>query len=166
MLVTNSFGSQTFDSPLGRYVRGQSHTTPRSGRLSRSRVPTLAYVPTEETLEFAIRQARGSSLCVVESVGTPVGGWAADVGALDLVSGEPTPPHQPYFAEQLDRLELFGNNVFGNHYGRQGARRVLDDLHRSGLLKRDVVLAALAARGISVRGQKEIAKLIDRIVAS
>lgn len=163
VLVTNAFGGQTLDSPLARYVRGRTHFTPRSSRPGFRGVPVLSWVPTREALDFAAGLARGSSLCVVESVAEPVGGWAAEAGATNLLTSAATPPLPPALAEQLDRLAFYGNNAYGDPFGKQMAQRVLEDLARDGLLDRDTVVGALAARHVSPRGQRQVERMVDRM---
>lgn len=59
------------------FAQHHTATTPRSDWRSRSAGPVLAYVPDYHTFELAARQARGSSLAVVESVSNPLRGWGS-----------------------------------------------------------------------------------------
>jgi hypothetical protein len=160
VLVTDAFGSYTDDWPLNRFSRPTSHTTPRSGRHGLRSVPVLAYVPNRGTLEFAINLAHGSSLCVVEDVSDPLAGWAAAVGALNLVANEQM-KLDPRLTECLDRLAFYGNNAYTKGWGRDNAQKILEDIAADGLLDRGLILSALAAHAISSNGQDNLGKLID-----
>ncbi len=162
-ILTYAFSGRILNSPLSRYVRGRTHFTPRSGRHVPRGVAVLSFVPTRRALDFAIELAQGSSLCVVESATEPVAGWAADVGAINLLAGFATAQHPPTFLEHLDRLASNGDN-FGDTFGRRTAQQILDDLQHNGLLQRNNVVRALAARNISPRGQRQIEKMIDRMI--
>jgi hypothetical protein len=59
-------------------------------------------------------------------------------------------------------LKLYGNNGYGPRFDRDRARHVLDDIQADGLLDVDVIVSALAALGISPRGQERIAELADK----
>jgi len=161
-VLTYAFSGRILHSPLSRYTRGRTHFTPRSGRHAARGVAVLSFLPTRRALDFAIGLAQGSSLCVVESSAEPVAGWAADVGAINLVTGVAT-QDLPTFIEHVDRLASGGNN-FGDTFSRQTAQHTLDDLQRDGLLQRNNVVRALAARNISPRGQRQIEKLIARMI--
>jgi len=100
-ILTYAFSGRILNSPLSRYVRGRTHFTPRSGRHVPRGVAVLSFVPTRRALDFAIELAQGSSLCVVESATEPVAGWAADVGAINLLAGFATAQHPPTFLEHL-----------------------------------------------------------------
>src|SRR6266545_4121562 len=152
VLVTNTMDSQPLNSPLGQYMQHGKHFSPRSRPNFRG-VPVLAYVPVAKTLELAISVARGSSLCVVETDTYPVRGWAAVVGAVDLLTGDRN-ELDSRLAEPLDRLEFYGNNAYGPPFDRQRARSVLNGLQGAGLLDRDLIISALAAHGISETGQQ------------
>jgi len=69
----------------------------------------------------------------------------------------------PTFLEHVDRLARGGNN-FGDTFSRQTAQHALDDLQRDGLLQRNDVVRALAARNLSPRGQRQIEKMIERMI--
>jgi hypothetical protein len=86
-------------------------------------------------------------LCVVESTAYPVRGWAAMVGAVNLLTWQPATP-DARLAEPLQRLKFYGNNGYGPDFDRRGAERVLDGLRRDELLDRDLVVGGLAALGL------------------
>jgi hypothetical protein len=159
VLVTHAFENAHAGGSLRRFVRGRTHFTVRSAQ-GGQRGPVLAYVPTLQALRVAMSRARGSALCVVECVGTPMRGWAAVARALNLITGQ-TETLNSRLREHLENLKFYGNNGYGNDFDRRGARRILNDIRAAGLLDRDLIIGALAAAGISVHGQEEIAKLVD-----
>lgn len=166
VLVLNARGSGDSIRALQRFAADHTVTTPRShwSRVGRGVGPVLAYVPDEKALDFATGLARGSSLAVVEGYSFPLAGWARQVGAVDLARpGDAPEPIDPTVADAITRLASYKNNGFGDPFGKQQAHRILADLHAGGLLDRDLVLGALAARGASPRGVKSLAKLIDLI---
>ncbi|MBJ6613969.1 hypothetical protein ACFT8V_30085 [Streptomyces griseoincarnatus] len=164
VLVLNAFGVEQQIPSLRRFAAEHTVTTPRASRdrVGRGRGPVLAYVPDERTLDFAADLARGSSLAIVESVhGFPLEGWARQLGAIDLTRPEKRPePIDSELAEAIDRLDFYKNNGFGDQFGKQQAQRILQNLRGAGLLERDVILGALAARGASDRAVRNLGKLI------
>ncbi|MFJ9668721.1 hypothetical protein ACIRPP_29630 [Streptomyces sp. NPDC101219] len=167
VLVLNGFGVEQQVPSLRRFAAEHAVTTPRASRdrIARGVGPVLAYVPDEKTLDFAARLARGSSLAVVESIhGFPLQGWARQLGAVDLTRPDEQPvPFDSEVAEAIGRLDLYKNNGFGDSFGKQQARRILQGLRSAGNLERDVILGALAARGASDRAVRNLAKLIDSL---
>jgi hypothetical protein len=167
VLVLNAFGAEQEIPSLRRFAAEHAVTTPRASRarVGRGKGPVLAYVPDERTLDFAASLARGSSLAIVESVhGFPLEGWARQLGAIDLTRPEEQPERlASELAEAIDRLDFYKNNGFGDQFGKQQARRILQDLRDAGLLERDVVLGALAAKGASDRAVRNLGKLIDAL---
>jgi hypothetical protein len=162
VLVTHSFDNVSpGNRPLARFTRGRNHITPRSGPASAPRGPVLAYAPSPEALELAMNRARGSALCVVETRSTPVHGWALVTGAVNLLTGA-VEVLDGRLRKPLERLKFYGNNGYGNDFDRRGARSALDDIRSAGLLDRDLIVSAVAALGISQRGQDQLGKLIDR----
>jgi hypothetical protein len=74
--------------PALRYVREwerQTGTRPAAGRA------VLAYLPTLATAARAFRIGYGGAVAVVEGAELPLTGWAAEVGALNLLTGAPEP---------------------------------------------------------------------------
>ncbi|MEV0112802.1 hypothetical protein AB0H77_06035 [Streptomyces sp. NPDC050844] len=167
VLVLNAFGAEQHVPVLRSFAQRHSVTTPRAGRdrVGSGIGPVLAYVPDARTLDFATGLARNSSLAVVESVGLlPLGGWAAHLTALDLTRpGGESPALDDRLAEALDRLKFYGNNAYGPSFDRQQATRVLSDLHSAGLLDREVVISARAARGVSPAGLDRLRQLISGV---
>ncbi|WP_327321132.1 hypothetical protein OG735_00385 [Streptomyces sp. NBC_01210] len=167
VLVLNAFGVEQQIPSLRRLAAEHAVTTPRASRdrVARGKGPVLAYVPDERTLDFAASLARGSSLAIVESVhGFPLEGWACQLGAIDLTRPDEQPEQlDSELADAIDRLDFHKNNGFGDQFGKQQAQRILQDLRDAGLLERDIVLGALAAKGASDRAVRNIGKLIDAL---
>nr|WSY56257.1 hypothetical protein OG999_43015 [Streptomyces sp. NBC_00886] len=167
VLVLNAFGVEQQIPSLRRFAAEHAVTTPRAShdRVGRGKGPVLAYVPDEKTLDFAVGLARGSSLAVVESVhGFSLDGWARQLGAIDLTRPDEQPEQlDSELAEAIDRLDFYKNNGFGDQFGKQQAQRILQDLRGAGLLERDVVLGAMAAKGASDRAVRNLGKLIDAL---
>ncbi|MEU1350343.1 hypothetical protein [Streptomyces sp. NPDC005795] len=167
MLVLNAFGVEQEIPSLRRFAVEHAVTTPRASRdrVGSGKGPVLAYVLDERTLDFAARLARGSSLAIVESVHAfPLEGWARQLGAIDLTRPNEQPePLDSELAEAIERLAFYKNNGFGDQFGKQQARRILQDLRGAGLMERDVILGALAAKGASDRAVRNLGKLMDAL---
>lgn len=104
--------------------------------------------------------AHRSSLAVVETIGFPIAGWAAWFGAVNLLTGEPTTPLPPPIADAVKSLAFYGNNGFGDQFGKRQARRIADDLQQEDV-DWSIVLSASLAAGVSPRGVKNLGKLVD-----
>ncbi|MEH0407469.1 hypothetical protein ACFY7V_33475 [[Kitasatospora] papulosa] len=167
VLVLNAFGVEQQIPSLRRFAAEHTVTTPRASRdrVGRGKGPVLAYVPDERTLDFAASLARGSSLAIVESFhGFPLEGWARQLGAIDLTRPDEQPEQfDSELTEAIDRLDFYKNNGFGDQFGKQQARRILQDLRGAGLLERDIIVGALAAKGASDRAMRNLGKLIDTL---
>lgn len=166
VLVLNAFGVEDHSPALRRFRARHSCTTPRAdrSRVGRGIGPVLAYAPTEKTLDFAMSLARGSSIAVVEGTQFPLRGWAQQLGAVDLTRPDDEPARiPPRLAEAIDRLDFYGNNGFGDRFGKQQAQNILRDLQDAGALEGDIILGAIAARGASDRAVRNLAKLIDAL---
>ncbi|CAL9676408.1 hypothetical protein ACFW40_33320 [Streptomyces sp. NPDC058807] len=167
VLVLNAFGVEQQIPSLRRFAAEHTVTTPRASRdrVGRGKGPVLAYVPDERTLDFAASLARGSSLAIVESIhGFPLEGWARQLGAIDLTRPHEQPEQlNSELTEAIDRLVFYKNNGFGDQFGKQQARRILQDLRAAGLLERDIILGAMAAKGASDRAVRNLGKLIDTL---
>jgi hypothetical protein len=109
VLVTNALNHLGVPE-LDDFERRHTRTSRRSGRnrVGAGAGPVLSYVPHAEELEFAMRLARESSLAVVETVTFPLSGWAAWLGAWNLVTDEPTPPLAGTIKAVVDRLVSTG----------------------------------------------------------
>ncbi len=163
VLVTNTLDSQGVPE-LDGFERRHVRTSRRAGRgrVGRGVGPVLSYVPHAEELEFAMRLARGSSLAVVETVSFPLIGWAARLGATNLITGETTSPPADPVNEAVDRLKFYGNNGFGDDFGKRQARTILADLRAVGSLDLAVIRGAVLAAGVSARGVKNLGQLMER----
>lgn len=163
VLVTNALDHLGVPE-LDDFERRHTRTSRRAGR---NRVgvgvgPVLSYVPHAEELEFAMRLARESSLAVVETVTFPLSGWAAWLGAWNLVADEPTPPLAGTIKSVVDRLVFYGNNGFGDDFGKRQARSILSELSHQGSLNRDLILGAVLAAGSSARATMNLGRLMDK----
>ncbi|MFF3959754.1 hypothetical protein ACFYY1_42310 [Streptomyces sp. NPDC001890] len=167
VLVLNAFGVEQQIPALRRFAAEHTITTPRASRerAGRGTGPVFAYVPDAKSLDFAMNLARASSLVVVESAhGFPLKGWARQLGAVDLTRPDAQPEAlPPELAAAVDRLDFYGNNGFGDRFGKQQAQRILQDLRGKGILEREVILGALAARGASDRSVRNLGQLIDQL---
>lgn len=168
VLVTNALRSGLSVPSLARFVARHQHTTPQAdrSRVSPGTGPVLAYVPDAKALEFAAELARGSSLCVVEGSLTPLAGWAAEVGAIDLTGTlGPTEQLDPRVRDVLDSVHFFGgNNGWSGQHERDHARRHLVGLRDQGLLDPDVVHGFMLARGVSARGADRVREVAQRLL--
>ena len=126
--MTNTKGSQTFSGPLASFAQRSEHTTPRSRSVHVGTGPVLSYVPYGKELSYAISLARRTSLCIVETVSFPVRGWAAAVGATNLLNGQREPPPSPDLTKELDHLVYVGNNGYADEYGKRDAKQTLSEL--------------------------------------
>ena len=146
--------------PLVRFAKRYESVTPRGRGGSGRSVPVLAYAPTYSSFELAARIADGSSLCVVEWPSDPMLGWAVQMEALDLTTGQVTPDNRsPELIELLDHLHFCGNNGWGDQFGRERARQLLPEILK--LETPGAVLAYMLARGsfaASVQNLRQIIK--------
>ena len=161
VLVTNALDHLIPE--LEEFARRHTHTTRRAGR---ARVgtgvgPVLAYVPYADDLEFAMDLAHGSSLAVVETTGFPLDGWAHWLGAWDMVNEVASPPLPDVLADAVDRLAFYGNNGFGDDFGKRQATAILSELRSAGAPTRLLPSAVLAA-GVSSRGVAKLEKLLSK----
>lgn len=163
VLVTNTKGHQAESGPLASFVGRSLHTTPRSRSVSIGAGPVLAYVPYGRELAYAVSLARATSLCVVETVSFPVRGWAAAVAAINLLTGEPTPPPDAEVKEELDHLVFNGNNGYGDQYGKRDALSILRGLAGRPDYDAAFIVGYLAGHGISDNGLANIARIIAKV---
>ncbi|MFD7986080.1 hypothetical protein ACFV4M_22285 [Kitasatospora indigofera] len=166
ILMLKAFGVERQIPSLRSFAAEHTVITPGAPRSRGWRSgPVLAYAPDGTTLELAARLARGSSLAAVESAHRfPLRGWAHQLGAVDLSRPDERPEGlRPELAEAVDRLDLCTTNGFDDPFGKQQAQRILRTLQGAGVLDRDVILGALAARGVSERAVRHLAKLINEL---
>ncbi|GHE47411.1 hypothetical protein GCM10017673_56590 [Streptosporangium violaceochromogenes] len=162
VVVANGKHSADDIGVLSRMARQYGLATPRSRDSARGAGPVLAYVPTLETLELAIRAARNSSLCVVEGVAQPLAGWAAAVNAEDPTNSEPTTPLDSDFIEVLNSLVSYGNNGWGDQFGKQQTQRRLARLPRESL-DPDFIASYMMGKGRSAHGAKNLKAIIEKL---
>lgn len=155
ILVTNAH----IDPPVHGFSWGSDWFSRLSGGTARNRA-VMSYVPGIEDFEYALDIARSAAVGVVETVSFRVGGWAAEVGALNLLTGQPTPPHLPAVRELLERLAFYGNNGYGDQFGKKMAPDLVRDLINTGQIEPELIPGALAAHHVSARGQKKIADVV------
>jgi hypothetical protein len=142
-------------------------TTPRSARARFGHRPVLAYVPDYDTFHLAAGYARDSALAVVEADSDPVVGWAMEVGALNLITGEPTgDTRSEVQREEFERIHFYGNNGWTNGFGNNQLRRILMELQTKGLLNRGLLLGCMLAKGHNGRALTRLSKIIDSCINS
>lgn len=163
VLVTDLKDEYAHQAPFTRYAG--RHITPRSSRLTVEPGAVIAHNPTYTALELAMTTARGIPLAVVGLLPAPwwLDGWAAAVGARDLLSGEVT-ALDPRLSEPMESILFYGNNGYSRGWGRDGAQRALDEIRAAGLLDHDMIVSALAGLGMPARHQDVISKMIDKMV--
>lgn len=164
VLVTNSMRHLGVPA-LDEFERRNTKTSRRAGRarVPEGEGPVLAYVPHAEELDFATQLARNSSLAVVETASFPLGGWAAVVGAFNLVTEDFTGPLDTAVVEAIEGLTFYGNNGFGDEFGKRMARSILEDLTDRPEWNAGLLPGAVLAAGVSDDGVKNLEKLMTRI---
>jgi hypothetical protein len=160
VLVTNAFGIESNVPSLQRLLAYAEQVTPRSRRgVAGSGHAVLAYVPLEDALALAIPLARGGALGVVESSELPVRGWAREVGAVDLTTGQTSEPFGTEVAEELDRVLFYGNNGWTRGFGADQTLRILTDLRRTGFNDADAIVGYVGAHGKSSKAMARLRSL-------
>jgi hypothetical protein len=145
---------------LSDFAARHGHATRRSVR-GRPGGPVLAYCVQLEDLEHAQRLAQGSSLAAVEGFSLPLAGWAAVAGAENLFTGERANCSDEV-AGVVDELAFHGNNAFGDSYGKSRAAQTLAKTSLWSVAQRAALPGAVLAAGVSARGAKNLAALIER----
>jgi len=158
VLLTDTFGVDADVAAIGPYHRGSTYFSARRGG-PRTRGPVLVFRPTRKLLTVAQRMAL-TAICVWELV-PPVLGWAGQVLAVNLSTGQTTVPN-PALADPLGRLVWAGNNGYHDEPGRRDARRLLGEMDDQGLLDQDIP-SALIAHGLSTAAVDNIDKFIDSL---
>jgi hypothetical protein len=154
-----SMGAESIQLFAQRYEA----TTPRSNHASFSNRPVLVYVPDYDVMHLALRYARGSAIAVVETVSSPLVGWASAVGALDLTTGEPTRPAlSDAQRKTFDRIEFNGNNGWTRGFGADSTARILRSLRDAGDLDKELLLGYMVAKGKHGRAIDRLVDLIDK----
>ncbi|MFD7320596.1 hypothetical protein ACFV9D_05815 [Streptomyces sp. NPDC059875] len=165
VLLTSSFGIETFVPALTDFTRRHRQTTPRAGNRSEFRgVPVLAYFPNLKMMVQAISSARGSSLAVVEAPDFALSGWARETRATDLTDPNAVvAPLNRRLVEGIAHLHSYGNNAYTTGFGRDQAQRVLRELRSEGHLDQDAILGAVLARGMSEHAIERLKQLITEV---
>lgn len=158
VLLTDTFGVDDDIAAIGPYQRGTSYFSARHGG-PRTRGPVLAFRPTRKLVTVAQRMAL-AAICVWEST-PPVLGWAGQVHAINLSTGQTTVP-DPALADLLGKLVWAGNNGYHDEPGQRDARRILGEMADQGLLDQDVP-SALLAHNFSVAALDNIDKIIKSL---
>lgn len=83
--------------------------------------------------------------------------------AWDLVREEPTRPLRESVRECVERLAYYGNNGFGDDFGKRQAQSILERLDESARQASSLLPGALIAAGASPRGIRNIWQLVARI---
>lgn len=166
VLVTNTMDHLGVE-PLDDFERRHTRTSRRAGRrrVGNGLGPVLSYIPHERELEFAMHLARGSSLAVVETVSFPLLGWASWFEAWDLVRDARTPPLPEPVREAVERLAFYGNNGFGDDFGRKRAESILSGLDDSAPKKGLLLPGAAIAAGVSARGAENLVCAMENAFA-
>lgn len=146
---------------ITRFAQQYAALTPRSKGFAKG--PTLAYVPDYEGMELAANVARSSSLAVVETVSYPLLGWAMEVGALNLLTNEPTPDTRTDSQRKLlDRIHFYGNNGWTTGFGKNQTTRILQDTNAEGMAC-DVILGSMVAKGHGKKAIERLGVIVDKL---
>ena len=163
LLVTPVRQQSAFPA-ITRFANAHSATTLGSGRSFRHSGPVLAYAPDYEMMDLATEVASDASLAVVETIEYPMIGWAMEVHAIDLVTGEVTPDTRTESQRrELDQVYFYGNNGWSPAFDRERATTVLRPLLSEPGMTKDIVLGHMIAKGANGKGIARLAKLIDSI---
>jgi hypothetical protein len=161
LLITPRHEQDAFPA-ITRFANTHSATTLRSGRSFRHSGPVLAYVPDYEMMDLATEVASDASLAVVETIEYPMVGWAMEVRAIDLVTGEVTPDTRTDSQRrELDRVFFYGNNGWAPAFDRERATGVLLPLLGEPGMSKGIVVGHMIAKGASGKGVARLAKVID-----
>ncbi|MEU0075071.1 hypothetical protein ABZ027_36890 [Streptomyces sp. NPDC006332] len=163
LLITASKDVWTLGlAPITWFASNYPATTPRARNPRGGRGPVLAYLPNYKLMYMAANCAQGSSLVAVEHRMDPLNGWAMEVGARNLLTGETTPDTRTESVHAgLEFIHANGNNGWAKGFGQDRARDALRDLQSQGRLDRDTILGYMAAKGHSGESVYQLAKIID-----
>lgn len=164
VLLVHAASNRPGTGPLADFADRNTFTTASSLAAPASQgIPVLSLYPDPKALAIAVRSSARSSLCVVDGGFNGWRGWAAEVGALDLLTGEITPdPRTDAQRQTFDRLDLFTNNGFGDQLAKTSVPRLLRDLLAGGL-EPEFIYGVAVARGADERGVKQLVKYVDRL---
>jgi hypothetical protein len=164
LLVTPTRHQQQGAGPIADFGHRYQATTPQSDRTRNHRGPVLAYVPGYREMDLAVRYARGSSLAVVESVSCPLFGWAIEVGAVNLATGQVTEDTRTIQQrEGLDRIHFYGNNGWAPRHDRAQVAGIVKDLIDQPGMSADVILGCMVARGHGGDAVVRLSKVIESL---
>jgi hypothetical protein len=111
---------------------------------------------------MAATYARRSSLCVIEGSADLLLGWAMEVQALDLTTGETTPDtRSAEIRESLAHLVVSGNNGWADSYGKRMAQQILGDIRDRGELDRALIVGHAVAHHASEHAVRRLDQLIQ-----
>ena len=164
LLVTPTQSQWDSADAITWMARNCEAATPRGNRPSHGKRPVLVYVPDYDVMNYRLQFARGSAIAVVEEISDKLSGWAAAVGALNLVTGEKT--IDPITEEQLaeyKRIDFNGNNGWASGFGADQTRRILRSLDSIGELDRDHLIGHMLAMGHNARHLKRLRTLVDKL---
>lgn len=151
---------------LGRFAARNSITAVNSqSDYSTREGPVLAYCPSPKDLALAMDLAVDSALCVIEGTIIEWTGWAIEMQAVDLLTGEVTPdPRTDDQRQDFQQLDLYANNAFGDYASKGPVPRMLQRLMAgSGGLSPEIIYGMAVARGADERGVKNLKKYVDRL---
>jgi hypothetical protein len=161
LLITPRHQQDAF-AAMAAFANTHSATTLRSGRSFRHSGPVLAYMPDYEMMDLATEVASDASLAVVETIAYPMMGWAMQIRAIDLVTGEVTPDTRTDSQRrELDQVFFYGNNGWAPAFDRERATGVLQSLLGEPGMSKGIVVGHMIAKGASGKGVARLAKLID-----
>lgn len=155
VLVTNALdwlGVPELDEFGSRHIRTSLRADRR--RVGPGRGPVLSYVPGPEQLAFAMTLGQNSSVAVVEGNAFSVQGWAAWLGATNLLTGERQRPLPGHVREIVERLAFHSRNNFADPSGKREAQRALSSL--GGSKELEIAAGALLARGSRAKAVKKL----------
>jgi len=141
--------------PVELFKRGRPYSSPKSSK-SFGSGPVLVFCTSMEGLAKAV--SSGREVAYVAWGNDPwVFGWAADVGAINLRSGQPEVPPSQEVRALLDDLDFAGRGGWYDNPGKEDARRILGLLGKQ--VSRDFTVGAMLARGHSVKSVKYLRAL-------
>jgi hypothetical protein len=147
---------------IRQFARTNDTATARGSKVAGQSRPVLAYAPGYGDMYRAISYANGGALAVVESQSDPLIGWAMEVQAMDLLSGQATVDSRTGAQRaDLESIHDYGNNGWTRGFGADRAAMVLraqDDI-----LETDVILGHMLARGHDELSLRRLAKIIEQV---
>lgn len=128
------------------------------------RGPALVYMPDERTLDYATRMTHSRPIAVVEGMHLSMHGWAAATQAMNVLNQDAPVEELPEpVRKELERLEFYKNNAWGDPLGKRMARQCLASIRQAGLTDRGVIKSWLLAHGASGRRMQNLDKAMDEL---